>query len=199
MITAIILAAGQSRRMGRLKQLLPLAGKPLLQHAIDNARASNVDEVLLVLGHGTATIRQSLDLTDVLVVENPHYLDGMHTSLYAGIRALPPDCEAFVMLLGDQPYVLPAYIDAVIGTFRREGGPIVAAFYRGERGHPVLFARPLFEEMLAKLGEGGARRLIAAHAAEVQRAEIAAPRPDVDVDTPQDYERLVSGASDEGI
>jgi molybdenum cofactor cytidylyltransferase len=192
MISGVILAAGQSTRLGRPKQLLPLAGLPLLAHVLRNAASSNLDEVILVLGFEAERIAAAVGEWGQRLVVNPDYAAGQSTSLRAGLAAVDPASEAVLFLLGDQPGVSPATIDALIEMFRSSGGPIVAAQYGGKTGNPVLFARALFPELAQVTGDQGARKIVKAHQNEVVHVAVSGSRPPRDVDTEEDYEKLLT-------
>lgn len=189
MIAALILAAGRSLRMGTPKLLLDLGGQSLIRHVIGSARASRCDDVLVVVGDAADRVGREAAAAGVRTVRNPRYREGMGTSLAAGIAALPPECEAAVVLLGDQPRVGAATINALIDAYRATGKPLVASRYGNVAGAPTLVARPLFAEALGLSGDRGGRPLFERHpdlVAEVTLAEEAA----WDVDTPEDLARL---------
>src|SRR6185437_4037215 len=104
-VSAIVLAAGTSTRMGTLKQLLTLRGKPLLQHVLDNLREAHVDEIVLVLGSAADRIQRQIPLDSVQVAVNEAYRDGMGSSLRTGIGCIASKTEAVIIVLGDQPFV----------------------------------------------------------------------------------------------
>jgi len=188
-VGAVILAAGGSSRLGRPKQLLPLAGRPLVQHAIDAAAAAGLAALVVVLGHEPESVAAAIRLPPgAVTVVNPRYRDGQSTSLHAGLRALGPGVSAALVLLGDQPTVSAEAIRAVVDA---GGGaaPIVQARYGGRPGHPVLLGRATWAELLRTDGDRGARDLIAAHPEWVIGVEVGGPVPR-DVDTWQDYEIL---------
>jgi molybdenum cofactor cytidylyltransferase len=189
-VTAIVLAAGLGRRMGRLKMGLPLGGKPLLRHVVDAALASEADEIMVVLGHAAAELEPYLPSTGRLrVVHNPDYAVGQSTSVKSAIRALRPETEAVLFLLGDQPTIAPEIINAVIRAFRTGCSPLVQPEFRGTTGHPVLFARPLFVELLMASGDEGGREVLKRHRAERTAVPFDLDPPG-DVDTVADYERM---------
>ena len=190
MISGIVLAAGRSTRMGRPKALLPLAGRPMLQHVLDAAEASPLDEVVVVLGPDAGEVWAALrpgPRTRAAV--NPRAAEGQSTSLHAGLRAVDVDAEAAVVLLGDQPEIRPDALGAVIETFRRGRGPVVQAVYGGRPGHPLLFARDAWPDLEAASGDEGARSVLAASPSRVQRVEVGGEPPE-DVDTEDDYVRI---------
>jgi molybdenum cofactor cytidylyltransferase len=191
-IYAVILAAGSSSRLGRPKQLLPLGDRPVLAHTLANALAASLDGVIVVLGHAADTIQAQIDFGPARVVQNDRYAEGQSTSLHTGIAALPPDTAAALFILGDQPLIGPAVHDALLDAYRRTNAPIVQPSYDGQRGTPVLIASALFPELLAVTGDQGARNVIRAHAAEVVAVPIPGATPTDDLDTEDDYQRLLA-------
>ncbi|HEU5200077.1 MAG TPA: molybdenum cofactor cytidylyltransferase [Ktedonobacterales bacterium] len=191
MIAALILAAGQSSRMGQHKMLLPLLGKPLLLHAVDHALAAGFDEIVVVVGHHANDVRAALAGQRVRIVENPDYQQGQSTSVRAGIAALAPAAEAVIILLGDQPLVTSAILKRLLQAWQRSGKPIVAPFYNGQRGNPVLFARALFPELLNVSGDQGGREVLQRHAGEIEPVQMEDANAAEDVDTWQDYQALL--------
>lgn len=189
MIAAVVLAAGRATRMGEPKVLLRLGGRTLLAHVLAAATASPCDGVLVVAGPNAAEVRREAEPFGARVVENPRYAEGMATSLAAGITALPPDCEAAVILLGDQPRVGATAIGRLIDAYRTTGKPMVLSRYGEAAGAPALFGRALFPEAAALTGDSGARRLAARHPGWVTEVPLAADEG-WDVDTPEDLARL---------
>jgi molybdenum cofactor cytidylyltransferase len=191
-IVGVILAGGSSSRLGRLKQLLPLGDRPILAHTLAHALAADLDAVIVVLGHEAATVRGQIDFAGARVVVNDDYREGQSTSLRAGLAALPPDADAALFILGDQPLIGPAVHDALIAARRATGAPIVLPTYAGVRGNPALIARELFPELARVSGDQGARGVIRAHSAAVHEVPIAGPPPTDDLDTEEDYARLLA-------
>ncbi|MDQ3697756.1 MAG: nucleotidyltransferase family protein [Gemmatimonadota bacterium] len=192
MISGIILAAGASTRFGSQKLLAPVDGKPIVYHATRHALAASLDELVVVVSPDSEMVQGAvLDLPVRLARGGP---EEMSTSLRAGVAAVAgdPRVEAVVVLLGDQPAIAPAVIDALIAEFRRSGKPVVVPLYQGERGHPALFAASIFPELLAVRGDRGARDVIATDPSRVAtvRFDFAVPR---DVDTPADLHALRDG------
>ncbi len=189
---ALLLAAGASRRMGRLKQLAPLEGRPLLQHALDNLLASRVDEIVLVLGCQGQQVLQALELPPggrVRVVHNPAWEEGMATSLVAGMPAAG-DPEALLVALGDLPAVSPEVIDRLLEEAERTDRTLVAPTCSGRRGHPVLFRPRHFPELRALRGDAGGAEVLRAHPDQVLLVPVDCEGVFLDVDQPADLEAL---------
>lgn len=198
-LVGIILAAGASRRMGEPKQLLPLAGRPLLQHVVDAAAGSVLDEIVLVLGHAADAIRAAVVLpARGRVVVNPAHAEGQSTSLACGLGAVTSAAEAAVVLVGDQPGVTSVLIDRVVGVFFAGEAAAVRPVWRDAAdvltpGHPVVLARRLWAEAARLDGDQGARSLFATHPEWLREVEIAGDPP-CDVDDLEDYRRVLDAA-----
>lgn len=194
-ISALILAAGPSRRMGRPKLAMPVDGVPMLRRVVDAALGSRCRETVVVLGGDREVYRPLLQGLLVRVVENLEYEQGMATSIRAGIGALAPESRAVVILLGDQPRITASIVDHLIDTYLQESRRIVASAYRGVVGVPVLFDGALYLELLTLEGDAGARSVIETY----PQHGVAVPLADdawEDVDTPTDLERLARGRDD---
>lgn len=198
MITAIVLAAGTSSRMGQLKQLLVYRGCSLLRHVIENLSRSKVDKIVVVLGHRRDEVAASLKGLPVELVDNRDYLSGQSSSVKAGLQALygpGPNigCETgrqgVLFVLGDQPLLKPETVNIIIETFLRHGG-IVAPFYQGVRGNPVLFDLSFWTELNSLEGDAGARTIISRHPEALHRVEVTDRGVLLDVDTPEDLDLL---------
>jgi molybdenum cofactor cytidylyltransferase len=188
MIAALVLAAGFSRRMGRPKLLLPIAGQTVIRRSVEPL-LDQVDVVVVVTPPDATEIREALAGLDVRFAVNARPEDGQGTSIAAGIAALDAATRAALVVLGDQPAVPPAVVPALLAAFARTGKAIVAPVYRGFQGTPVLFAAEVFPELRALTGDRGARAVVAARPERVERVEFDMPEP-ADVDTPEDYARL---------
>lgn len=193
MISALILAAGTSSRLGRPKQLLDLGGKPILQHVIDAAATAKVDETVVVLGHEAEEIGARLRLPEgCRVVLNPDYAEGQSTSLRAGLSCLGRDVDAAVILLGDQPDMTAALIDVMVRAWN-ETKPLAArAYFGGVPGHPVVVSRSLWKEVASQSGDRGAAGLMDSLGAGVVEVHVG-KQPLQDVDTWEQYEELRHG------
>ncbi len=203
---AIILAAGSSSRMGegRHKLLLPLHDRPVLAHVLDAVLASQARPVVLVLGHQPEQVRTAIatyiTYSDLLLVENPGYLQGMSTSMRLGIKTLQVNgytkhsggsIDSALVLLGDQPLITAQYIDTLITTYRATGKRIIAPTYEGKRGNPILFDANLFPELLQVTGDEGGRSVLERHREEIATVEMGNPLTNIDVDTWEAYQRVV--------
>lgn len=191
-VAGIVLAAGRSTRLGRPKQLLDLGGRPLLRRTLDNALASSLDQVLLVLGHRADEIAAALGDHPARAIVNPEYAEGQATSVVAGVAALPSDIVGAMLLLGDQPGITPEIIDALLAAWRATPGPIAAPVYGGTIGNPILFRRDLFPDLLRLTGDRGARAIVRARSDDVLRVPVPKESPPPDVDTEEDYAALLA-------
>jgi molybdenum cofactor cytidylyltransferase len=181
MIVGLLLAAGGARRFNSQKLIALYRGAPLVRHAAGALREAT-DAVIAVLGHDAEAVRRALAGVDARIVENSEWLSGLASSIRRGVEAMPADVEALVVAVGDQPGLDPDVVRAVSARWRETGLPIVSASYRGARGHPVLFARSVFVELLELQGDAGARLLIERSPARVSYVEIDGEMPP-DVDT----------------
>ncbi len=198
-IAAIVLAAGTSRRMrSSHKLLLPLNNRPILEHVLIAALASQADPIVLVLGYQADLIRTVLEgyrsVPAITWVENPHYLRGMSSSIHVGIQTLlnmkkNPQCDGAMILLGDQPLISFEVMNRLIEVRQQSHQPIVVPFYAGKRGNPVLFEKSIFPELLAITGDEGGRSVIQRHLHDVAMVEMEYPGVHMDIDTWEDYER----------
>jgi molybdenum cofactor cytidylyltransferase len=186
-IVGVVLGAGQSSRFGTSKQLLPFGDTTMLGQVVRNANASDLDRVVVVLGRASGELRSSVDFGRAVVAENTSYGTGCASSLLAGMDAAGEDCEALVLLLGDQPGVRAGFIDSVLSEWRRKRPWASVTSYDGELGHPFVFAREAFEDLRGLHGDKAVWKLIEAYPQRVDHVEIEAPLPP-DVDTQQDYE-----------
>lgn len=186
-VAAIVLAAGQSSRMGEQNKLLAeVDGAPMIAHAVDAILATSVRPVVVVTGHEAEAVRAALADRDVTFAHNPRYAEGMSTSLRAGLLQLGEDIDGALIALGDMPRVRAEHIEALLGAFAPAAGrAICVPTWERRRGNPVLFARRYFAEMAAVLGDKGARALIEKHAAAVCHVPMPDRGTTIDVDTPE--------------
>jgi CTP:molybdopterin cytidylyltransferase MocA len=176
--------------LGRPKQILELAGKPVLQHVLDACEAAPLDQVVVVLGHAAPEIAAHLRLpARGGIVVNPAFGEGQSTSLRAGLGAASRDVQAAVVLLGDQPGIRPRAIAAVVEAWRGGGAAAVQASYGGRRAHPTLFDRSTWPDLEQAMGDEGARGILARHPEWLTLVEVGGTPPH-DIDTEADYARV---------
>ncbi len=192
MIGAVVLAAGQSRRMGTQKLLLPLGGKPMVARIVDEVLRGPVDPVLVVVDAQGRDVAAALAGRRVTFVENVDPQADMLSSVRCGLRALPDASEAALVVLGDQPGVTTEVIEMLIHAFRTGRGGIVVPACGGRRGHPLLFAAGYRGEVLTRYDGTGLRGLLQAHPDDVTEVEVHSPGMFDDLDTPEDYRRMTS-------
>ncbi|MEO6877644.1 MAG: nucleotidyltransferase family protein [Gemmatimonadaceae bacterium] len=188
MIAGLLLAAGGARRFGSQKLVALLGGEPLVRRAAQ-VLAATTDRVTVVVGNEAAVVQSALNGLAVHFVENSNWSSGLASSLVCGIQSLPADAEAVVIALGDQPHIDPTVVRAVVARWRAGGCAVVATRYDGVQGHPVLFSRELFGDLLALTGDSGAKRIIEQQLERTAYVDVPAPAP-VDVDTVGDLEGL---------
>ena len=189
----MILAAGSSSRMGAPKQLLRFGGETLLRRAAVAALGAGCRPVVVVTGAHAELSRGELQGLDVREVWNALWETGMGSSVRAGVGALleaDAGTAAVVLLLCDQPYVTPEVVAGLVDAHRATGRQVVASRYGGSYGVPALFGRPLFAELARLGGSSGAKQVIKRHAPEAHFVPF--PEGEVDLDTPEDYSRLLS-------
>jgi molybdenum cofactor cytidylyltransferase len=194
-VTGLVLAAGGSRRLGVPKQMLPYGSGTLLDHALETARESGFDQLIVTLGASSDEVRRRVDLAGAAVVENPDYGEGCSSSIAAGLGAVDPRSEVLVLMLADQPGVTAATVRALIAG-RGEGTTLAVCRYDDGRGHPLAFGRSLFGELRELRGDKAVWKLLDSRADEVVEVRVPGPIPP-DVDTRDDYEaiRAAAGAS----
>jgi molybdenum cofactor cytidylyltransferase len=189
-LTALVLAAGSSRRLGRPKQLLPYRGTTLLGWVVAQAEAcAALDEVLVVLGHEGQAVLARLALGRARAVFNTEHQEGCAASYRAGLAAADPRAAGVLILPGDQPGITTDMIARVAAAWRATGAELLAADYEGTLGHPLIFSRALFPDLAALHGDKAAWKLVDRAGATLRRVPMGHLLP-ADVDTPEDAARL---------
>jgi molybdenum cofactor cytidylyltransferase len=191
-VTGLVLAAGGSRRLGTPKQLLPLGGRTLLDHALDAAHSSGFDQLIVAIGGSSDEVRARVDLTGADVVENPDYGEGCSSSIAASLAAVDPRCEVLVLMLGDQPGVTAVTVRALLAG-RGERTAMAVCRYDDGRGHPLAFGRALFDDLRGLHGDKAVWKLMDRIGDEVVEVRVPGPIPR-DVDTREDYEAVLAAA-----
>jgi molybdenum cofactor cytidylyltransferase len=191
-IAAVVLAAGRSSRMGGPNKLLAeIGGKPLARIVVDAVLASRARPVVVVTGHQRDKVEAALAGLSVKFVHNPHFADGLGTSLKAGIAALPAEADGAIVCLGDMPQVDAALIDRLIGAFDPDHGALVVLpTIDGKRGNPVVWSRRFFPDLMAVEGDVGARYLIGRYTEAVAEVPLTGTAALTDVDTPEALEAV---------
>lgn len=189
MIWAVILAAGESKRMGTQKLLLPWGESSVIETIAATAAASAVDGILVTLGSDREKVRERLETHDVAFAVNEDYNRGMLSSVQTAFRLLPVGVRAAVLLLGDQPAVPSEVIDELIARFLESGRGLVIPTHKGRRGHPVLIDLKHKAEINSLAPEIGLRQLIRRHAEDILDVEVASEAILKDMDYLEDYAR----------
>lgn len=195
MIIAVVLSAGESSRMGRPKALLPIQGQKFIERIIRVIGQSRVGRTIVVLGHHADQLRGKIEHLPVEVVVNPDYRSGQLSSLQAAIRHISDDdrCDGMLVHLVDHPFIDVALVDALIESFFETKKMIVVPRYKGKRGHPVIFSRELFGELLNAPLDQGAKAVVNAHRQETLEIEWQDEGITLDIDTPELYRQHVRG------
>ena len=196
MNVAIILAAGESRRMGQPKQLLPFGDKTMLECVIDAFRTPHVAEIIVVLGHQADEIAAKIGapsgtLASPTIVRNKRYRQGMFTSVQAGLQALPEQAILFMIALCDQPRLQRATVEKLIGEFEKQQHKILIPMYEGRQGHPLLLRAKYAREILAMDESLTLKHFLALHAGDIARLPVSDEGVLLDVDDPTDYQRAL--------
>ena len=185
---AVVLAAGASTRFGSPKQLVRIAGRPLLHTVAARAAEVTGNALIVVLGSGAAQLAPLLKHTPGSVVVNRHWREGLASSIRTGVARLPPSCAAVLLVLADQPAVTSDDLKRLAGTWRRRPQCIVAALFAGTTGAPAIFPRYYFSELAALRGDTGARSILRRGADRLVRVPM--PGAEIDLDTPEDLLKL---------
>lgn len=191
-ITILLLAAGESSRLGEPKQLLNFDGKMLLQHFIDISINSLAESVILILGAYGQTIQNKLDAQKIHVVHNLNWKDGLSSSISVGLNCaleLNPQTEAVVLVLCDQPYLTTAILNEIINKHINSDKPIVNCQYSYTNGPPTLFHKRMFSHLRDLESSHGAKSVVSKFIQEV--ASIEFPNGHIDIDTRTDYTNFI--------
>jgi molybdenum cofactor cytidylyltransferase len=195
MLSAIVLAAGMSTRMGQNKLLLDFKDKPLIAHAVDTLLASEIDEVIVVLGHEADKAQEKLRGKQVRLIQNPDYREGLSTSVRAGVNAVSSQAAGIMVYLADQPLLEPADANRILRAFthaKEVGKSIVVPFFDGQRGNPVLLDSLYREAILGVVGDVGCKGVIRRYPDQVFVVEMENDHVVRDVDNMEEYEGVLS-------
>jgi len=192
MIAVLILAAGESSRMGTPKATLAYRGRTFLELIVETLREGGLERIVVVLGHRAEEIQPRAQSEAIEVVINPDYRSGQTSSLQAGLRALTAnDLEAVLLCLVDHPAISAETVRVIVSAFRESDAPVVIPTYHGRRGHPVLIGRQLFDELLGLTSDEGADSVVRKYRPVTSFAEVEDEGVIIDVDDPESYQRLV--------
>lgn len=193
-IVAVLLAAGESRRMGeRNKLVLPLQGKPLLRRTVETILASDITKLIVVLGHEADKARNALSGLAVETVVNDDYRSGQMTSVHAGLSAIDETCDGVMICLTDQPLLTPQDLNDLIDGFaNRTRGSILVPTWQDQRGNPILLASEHLEAIVTGETNLGCRRLLEKHPEQISTLAMSNDHVVVDMDTPEAYEQVCS-------
>lgn len=190
MITAIVVAAGLSRRMGRPKPLLPWGRRTVIECIVATLAASPVDDILVITGHEHEAVARRLAGGPARAVFNPAYAAGeMLSSLQAGLRAAPAQASAALLALGDQPFLEAALVEQLVAAYAGGRAQIVAPSYQRRRGHPLLIGRAYWDAILALADGQTLRGLLRQAGDSIAYVETSNPAVLHDMDTPDEYRR----------
>lgn len=190
-VAGVILAAGEAKRMGRSKVLLPYRDGTILEAVVAPARRSPLTPVVIVLGHGAGEIQAAVDFDNVEVVINKDFRKGQSSSLKAGLGKVPDTCQGVMFLLGDQPRITSAVIEKLVDSFNPDKDLLVVPTIRGRRGNPVIVHSALFSRIMQLEGDLGARPLFREFNHLIHWVALTDGQLFLDVDTPADYQRLL--------
>lgn len=188
-VGAIVLAAGQAKRMGALKQLLPWHGTTIIEQVVDCVTTSGITEVVVVVGHHAREVSERLAEKPVRVVANTDYEKGIASSLVCGLKALSGSCRGIMVVLGDQPTLERETLRRLIAAFSKHVSIVVPVF-KGQPGNPVIFPASYRREMLTLTGDRGARPVVDAHPEDVVTVEVDTDSVLRDIDDPETYRVL---------
>ena len=187
-VAAVVLAAGYSSRMGFFKPLAPLIGVSVLERSLRSLVSAGVFEVLVVTGFHGEEVAQAIEESGARVIRNPRFKEGMFTSIQAGISALPAGCDAFFLLPADIPTVRASSLRLLMENVLPDG--VVHPLFRGARGHPPLVGAALVPAIMSYSGEDGLRGFYVAHEPPVRVVPVADEGVLIDMDRPEEYEKL---------
>lgn len=191
-IVAVILAAGESKRMNFPKMVLPFNGKTIIERVIDNVSASKADTIIVIVGAEKDKITELIEEYPVTILYNDIYKNGMLSSVRCGIDNLKSGTDAAIFFLGDQPWISPEVTDKVINSYRTSSKGIVIPVCKGKRGHPLLVSSEYFGEIEKLDADMGLRQLFLKFPHDIIEVETESPEILKDIDTPEDYKKEIT-------
>lgn len=193
MIVAVVLSAGESSRMGRPKALLPIDGQTFIERIVAALKQTRVGKIIVILGHNASELQPKISHLPVEILINTDYKLGQLSSLQLAVRhlQLDHDCDGMLVHLVDHPYLTPALVQEMIRRFYETEKRIIVPKFHGKRGHPVIFSRELFAELLSAPVDQGAKAVVNAHRADTLEIETEEAGIALDIDTPELYQQHV--------
>ena len=191
MISAIILAAGISKRMGQVKQLLAFRGSTVLRQIIETVLKSRADEIIVVLGYQAEKIIPKIAREPVNIVVNPDFEQGMSASIKCGLGHISEESDAVMIVLGDQPLIENEIINLLVEKNSETERGIVVPVYKGVKGHPVIFKMKYKDDLLRLTGDRGGKQIIEWHPGDVLEVEVNSESVIIGIDTKSDYRSLI--------
>ncbi len=186
-VSAIILAAGESKRMGMMKQLLPLGRSTILECVLDNFLKSKVEEIIVVIGHESAEIVKIIRERKIKIAVNPLYNQGMSTSIVSGLKLVSSGAQGIMIALGDQPFIDSSTINSLIDAFCANKKKIIIPVYQDKRGHPIIFSHNYKEQLMSLKGDTGGREVIERYPDDVLEVNVTCDGVLRDIDTREEY------------
>jgi len=192
-IVAVVLSAGESSRMGRPKALLPIDGQTFIERIVAALKQTRVGKIIVILGHNASELQPKISHLPVEILINTDYKLGQLSSLQLAVRhlQLDHDCDGMLVHLVDHPYLTPALVQEMIRRFYETKKRIIVPKFHGKRGHPVIFSRELFAELLSAPVDQGAKAVVNAHRADTLEVETEEAGIALDIDTPELYQQHV--------
>jgi molybdenum cofactor cytidylyltransferase len=186
-VTAIILAAGQSRRMGQPKMLLPWGGTTMLCKVIDTLKAAGMEDIVVVTGGDREQVESIVGKSARMVFNAEYSSSEMLSSIQCGLGAIKPEAQAALICLGDQPQVQMGSVQVILQEYESTGASLIVPSYQMKRGHPWLVAREWWNEILEMRSPESPREFLNRHAKEIKYINVDTPSILADLDTPEDY------------
>lgn len=186
-VSAIVLAAGESSRMGEPKQLLEFKQNTIIEHTIDNLLDSNVFEVIVVLGYQAERVARLISNRPIMIVFNRNYQQGISSSISAGLKSVHKKANAVMFCLADQPSIDSSTINTIIQEFAAHRKGIAIPYYQGQQGNPVIFSNKYVEALFSLQGDTGGSQIISLNPDDILRVDVPCRGVITDIDTRDDY------------
>ncbi len=192
MVSAILMAAGESKRMGKPKQLMPFGRSTILEQTVDNLLSSKITEIIVVVGYKAEEMIKTIASRPVKIAVNLMYQLGMSTSIVTGLNLINAKTQAVMLALADQPLVDSKTINQLIEEFFNHNKGIAVPAYQGTRGHPVIFSIKYKKELLGLTGDIGGKQVINQHPGDILEVSVDSESINLDIDNINDYQSLLN-------